>query len=351
MGKITFETKQRIVTMFKANNRPHQICEILSEGISIGEASMRRLVARHKKGDPLVPKNYKQRYMKVTEEHKAFMVQHFKVWRNRRYSLRESSKILKEQLGITISRSTLSRHKRAIGHPMGPVDRRPMTRGKNQPLRTQFAQRLINTNHKLDKFLFVDESSFQTHGNRKFGTRHVFKDKYGKTKHNGKFCVPVPKHPLKVHVWAGISRRGPTDIVIFNGIMDAQFYTYEVLPTNIKSAGHLYPHGDAKMWADNDPKHTSKKAQEYMLEMGISGLKTPAKSPDMNPIENVWKQLKDEVNTVGPTTQDELCEAILKAWGNITVADCNKYINHVRAKIVQGSCCCSRKGNWILNIY
>ena len=78
------------------------------------------------------------------------------------------------------------------------------------------------------------------------------------------------------------------------------------------------------MWADNDPKHTSKKAHEYMLEMGISGFKTPAESPDMNPIENVWKQLKDEVNKVGPTTQDELCEAILKAWENITVADCNK---------------------------
>ena len=35
--------------------------------------------------------------------------------------------------------------------------------------------------------------------------------------------------------------------------------------------------------------------QEYMLDMGITGFKTPAESPDMNPIEKVWKEIKDEV--------------------------------------------------------
>ena len=30
-----------------------------------------------------------------------------------------------------------------------------------------------------------------------------------------------PKHPVKVHVWAGISTRGATKICIFQGIMDA----------------------------------------------------------------------------------------------------------------------------------
>ena len=33
------------------------------------------------------------------------------------------------------------------------------------------------------------------------------------------------KHPIKIHVWAGISKRGPTGIYIFEGIMDALLYT------------------------------------------------------------------------------------------------------------------------------
>ena len=36
---------------------------------------------------------------------------------------------------------------------------------------------------------------------------------------------PRPKHSIKVHVWAGISARGATKIYIFEGIMDAEFYT------------------------------------------------------------------------------------------------------------------------------
>ena len=140
MGKISYDTKQRIVTLYKGNNRPHQIYEILlSEGIHIASSSVRRIVALYKKGEPLGPKIYKKRYGKVTEDHQDFMKEHFKIWRNRQHSLRESVKIMKDELGVNISRSTLSRHKIAIGCPMGPVDERPMTRDKNKPRRKKFA--------------------------------------------------------------------------------------------------------------------------------------------------------------------------------------------------------------------
>ena len=32
------------------------------------------------------------------------------------------------------------------------------------------------------------------------------------------------KHPLKIHVWAGISKQGATGIVMFNGILTATRY-------------------------------------------------------------------------------------------------------------------------------
>ena len=44
---------------------------------------------------------------------------------------------------------------------------------------------------------------------------------------------------------------------------------------------------------DNYPKHTSQLAQEFFQTMGINWQKTPPESPDANPIENLWHELKN----------------------------------------------------------
>ena len=69
---------------------------------------------------------------------------------------------------------------------------------------------------------------------------------------------PRSKHPFKVNIWAGISMRGPTPILIFTGIMKKEFYVEEILQ-NV-----LVPYTEAAFsdvyhfQQDNDPKHKSK---------------------------------------------------------------------------------------------
>ena len=140
------------------------------------------------------------------------------------------------------------------------------------------------------------------------------------------------KHPLKVHVWGGISRRGPTRLLVFNNIMDAEFYTTQILEqTLLPSINELYPPPDShRFWQDNDPKHTSRRAQTFMEDNSIQWFKTPAESPDLNPIENVWATLKFYVARDVPTSQNELVQSIVKFWNShLTVEQCNRYIDHV----------------------
>ena len=138
------------------------------------------------------------------------------------------------------------------------------------------------------------------------------------------------KHPVKVHVWAGISCRGATGICIFDGIMNATLYTQILEKTLLPFIRKVYPDGH-RFQQDNDPKHTSRHAEEYMEENHINWWRTPPESPDANPIENIWHELKEYLRrVVKPTTKDELVNGIKQFWETVNIDKCTRYIRHLR---------------------
>ena len=86
---------------------------------------------------------------------------------------------------------------------------------------------------------------------------------------------------------------------------------------------------------DNDPKHTSKKAKEWFTKEEIQTLPWPAQSPDLNPIEHVWRHLKLKLATYETKAKGirELWERCDKEWNSFSTEECQKYIESMPARV------------------
>lgn len=66
---------------------------------------------------------------------------------------------------------------------------------------------------------------------------------------------------------------------------------------------------------DNARPHTAKKTMEWFEENGISLLKWPSKSPDMNPIEHLWSDMARRIREYPVARScDELWEQVQEVW-------------------------------------
>jgi len=107
-------------------------------------------------------------------------------------------------------------------------------------------------------------------------------------------------------MWGGISIQRATRLVMFTGIMNAVRYG-KILESSLVPFIKTYFPDDYRLQQDNDPKHTSKYIGCLFKFQNIYWWKTPAESPDLNPIENCWGSLQQYLrNSFKPTNLQEL---------------------------------------------
>jgi transposase len=137
-----------------------------------------------------------------------------------------------------------------------------------------------------------------------------------KNERYNKDCVRgTIKHDKKINVWGCFSANGVGNFVKINGTLVATKYK-QILIRNVNpSAKKLFGENINFIFQqDNDPKHTAHIIQKYFSNKNWEIMEWPAQSPDLNPIENLWSDIKRRTKDRKPKNEDELFNIMKQAW-------------------------------------
>ncbi|GAV01877.1 hypothetical protein RvY_12516 [Ramazzottius varieornatus] len=161
----------------------------------------------------------------------------------------------------------------------------------------------------------------------------------------GEECAPSCTVPTVKHgggrliFWGCFSAKGVGNSAVINGNMNGPMYR-DIMDKNVLQSakklnlkkGWHYPH-------DNDPKHTSFVARDWIVETKLKVLEWAPYSPDLNPIEHLWSEVKGQLKERHPSNLEELEGTVKKIWYGMDPAICAKLVRSIpnRLQKVKGN--------------
>lgn len=236
-----------------------------------------------------------------------------------------------KEAGIDVGKDTISRALNRTGLFSRSPRKVPLLKPQHVKARLNYAKTYGEKPQEFwDKVIWSDETKIELFG-RNSATRVWRKDG---SAYNNKNTIPTVKFGGgSIMVWGCFSSKGPGELEIIDGRMNGRMYR-EILEKNLFKSADLLGHGrDFVFQDDNDPKHTAKLTKKWLQDKEIEVLSWPSQSPDLNPIENLWKLLKINVQKRNPSNIQQLKVFCTEEWHKISANVCKNHVCNYRKRL------------------
>lgn len=245
------------------------------------------------------------------------------------------------QTAASTARQTIGTHGRTV-HPrtirnrlkdVGIRPRRPCKVPKltqrQRALRLAWARRYLRfTRADWSEVLFVDETRIKLQ--HPDGRIRVYRRQGERHAPN---CVThnVQMGGGSIMTWAGISMHLKTPLVTIEGNLNAARYQAEIVQP------HVIPMARAnrgmRLAQDNAPCHAARGTVAMLRANNVRVIDWPPNSPDLNPIEHMWDELKRRMRQLPPQqTLAQLRRAAVQTWDAIPQNFIHRYIVSMRSR-------------------
>lgn len=234
---------------------------------------------------------------------------------------KETAAQIAERAGVSMTRHTVSKYLKQTGIFSIIVPKKQLLTPWHASRRLLWANEHRNlVAYDWQKWIFSDECSVQYDCTEGLVRMWLMpSEKYGPQAVRG----TLQQGGGRIMIWGLISWDGVGPLIFVEGTMDGDLYK-EVLKHHVEpllvdllmTTGEVHTYMD-----DNAPCHRTNDIEEYCDQRGIKREWWPARSPDMNPIENLWSWIKQKLARLDnkPRTLQELKEKIEEIWYQIPV--------------------------------
>jgi transposase len=136
-------------------------------------------------------------------------------------------------------------------------------------------------------------------------------------------------------MWGCVPYDCKLDLNTLRGNLNGQIYRQIILEANVVPHFDKHPLNTRPVFMDDNTRPHRALVADYLRDESITTLPWPARSPDLNPIENIWDIIGRRVRERTPPVQtlNELEQTLHQEWQRLTQVQIRRLVGSMRRRL------------------